>query len=134
MKSFRILSCVLSTSLILATSVRSADKEEPKKVPPRLAEILTTTPEAFIHPFDTIKDGVLTRDAVLPFPARGFDRADRNGDCKLDKQEGAQMLQVLRQRMTASENAKKLEAKGAEVDQLVNQMLERMDTNKDGKI
>ncbi len=121
----------------LSTADSPADPQEtPKKLPP----ILQASPEEFIKRFDKNKDGSLQKDELPPRLAELFDRADANGDGKLDKEEVTRMLEVLRQRLGADgkgkgkgKNKQKGDAKGPLEDR-VNLLLERMDTNKDGKI
>ena len=82
------------------------------------------TPEQFIKRFDKNGDGVLTKDELPPRLAQAFDRIDANKDGKLDRQEVAALLRVLRQRG----------AGGAQAEQAVKRILDRFDTDKDGKI
>ena len=89
------------------------------------APLARLTPEQFIKRFDKNGDGVLTRDELPPRLADTFDRIDTNKDGKLDKQEVAALLRVLRQRQGAG---------GASAEQTVKRLLDRFDTDKDGKI
>src|ERR1700674_779759 len=77
---------------------QTTDKPAPKPVPPAFLELIKSSPEDFIKRFDKNKDGYLTRDEVPPFLAKGFDKADTNGDGKLDRGEIDQMLRNVRQR------------------------------------
>jgi Ca2+-binding EF-hand superfamily protein len=90
---------------------------------------LKLTPEEFLKRFDKNKDGVLSKDELPPGLARNFDRYDRNSDGKLDLKEIGQMLEAA-QRAFAAKPA----VDEAAVERRVTQILERMDTNKDGKI
>jgi Ca2+-binding EF-hand superfamily protein len=107
-------------------------KEGAGKLPPAVADLLKGGAEAFIKHFDKNQDGVLTKDELPPRLAMIFDKADANGDGKLDKQEVERLLQVLRTRLGEARN--KAGKGGADVDRMVERMLARMDTNKDGKI
>lgn len=132
------LSLCLAAAAVMTSSLSAADKDEPKKTPPAVVELLKGTPEEFIKRFDKNKDGYLTKDELPPRLAQGFDRADTNGDGKLDRKEVAEMLKVLRRRAgidtkgTATET--KTPAANPDVERIVAAQLERMDTNKDGKI
>src|SRR5437867_9739823 len=92
------LSVCLAAAAVMTSSLSAADKEEPKKTSSALIELLKGTPEEFIKRFDKNKDGYLTKDELPPRLAQAFDRADTNGDGKLDRKEVAEMLKVLRQR------------------------------------
>ncbi len=116
------------------------DKDPPKKpAAPELARFLEIGPEKFLERFDKNKDGVLTKDEVPPFVARHFERADRNGDGKLDKAEIEELYKMLRRAAKPGkpEAPKKPESgdkPSAEVERRVDDLLTRLDTNKDGKI
>ncbi|HXL16070.1 MAG TPA: EF-hand domain-containing protein, partial [Streptosporangiaceae bacterium] len=62
--------------------------------------------------------------------AKMFDKADSNGDGKLDRGEIDQMLRLMRQRLGVQAPA----AAGPEIEKVVNGLLAQFDTNKDGKI
>lgn len=125
--------CLLSLLTLLSAGLSpivAADQNTPKKRPQAPA-FLKDTPEEFIKRFDKNKDGFLTRDELPPFLARVFDRVDTNGDGKLDKQEVATLLQVLRRRFAQGNNQP---AARPQVDRLVNSILQRMDKDMDGRI
>jgi Ca2+-binding EF-hand superfamily protein len=122
----------LAVGFVTVYFATAADKPEVKPLPPFLVESLKGSAEDFIKRFDKNKDGYLTKDELPPRLAQAFDRFDRNGDGKLDKQEVEQMLQMLRKRFGIEKNEPV--AAGPEVDRIVARMLERMDTDKDGRI
>jgi Ca2+-binding EF-hand superfamily protein len=125
MKSLFLLVPILA----LCSTVWGADQAAPKKSPAQPPPFLKDTPEQFIKRFDKNMDGFLTRNEVPPFLARAFDRIDTNGDGKLDKQEIAAWLKTAQQRFGQQNGPSQ-----AEIDRVVNGMLERMDKDKDGKI
>jgi Ca2+-binding EF-hand superfamily protein len=120
------------------SSLNAGDKNKQKgqnKVPPALAaRLLNVTAEQFIRRFDKNNDGVLTKDEVPPWLAAMFDRVDQNGDGKLDVNEVDQMLQILRQRLKQDANKAGKPANNLEVARKVDEIFNRLDTNKDGKI
>jgi Ca2+-binding EF-hand superfamily protein len=127
------LVAVLSVALAIVSAVSAADQDPPKKGPMALPELLKLSPEEFLKQFDKNKDGVLTADELPPFLARAFERADANGDGKIDIKEVGELLKILKQRF-GSGTPESAPAMKAEVERRVNEMMERMDTNKDGKI
>jgi len=105
------------------------------------AALMNVTPEQFIKKFDKNNDGVLSKDELPPQMAKGFDRIDRNGDGKLDAAEVGQMLDFIKKRFAdrakAGAAGKKPggdAGKPGEAGEFVAKMMERLDTNKDGKI
>ena len=144
MSRWLLLPFALTVFALVQSSDAADDKEEPKKAPPAIAELLKSRPEEFIKRHDKNKDGYLTKDELPPGLARMFERVDTNGDGKLDKDEVAAMFKMLRQRFEAgkskeTETKKEPEKKretpvSPEVEKMVDSFLERMDTNKDGKI
>jgi Ca2+-binding EF-hand superfamily protein len=132
----RGLMLVLTACLMSVVPAHAADQaqQQPRKIPPAFQLLLRGGTEKFMQHFDKNKDGYLTRDEVPPALAAQFDRVDRNGDGRLDREEIEQLLQVLRRRFGA-EAAKNPPAAGqGNPDQVVRRWLERMDTNKDGKV
>src|SRR5579883_3520181 len=108
-----------------------AKKTDARPVPPALAELLKGNAQDFIRRFDKDKKGYLKKEDLPPRLAGLFDRGDKNGDGKLDRQEAAQLLDGLRKFYGLDKPA----APGKEeVERVVDQILARMDTNKDGKI
>jgi Ca2+-binding EF-hand superfamily protein len=103
-------------------------KPDPKKIPPAAVLLLNNTPEDFIKRFDKNKDGYLTKDEVPPFLANNFEKIDRNGDGKLDRQEIALLKEVLRQRFGVEGKSSQ------EIENIVNALLKQFDKNGDGKI
>ena len=135
---FRLLSLPCLSVLLLAcvTFLEAGDQnDKPKQGPAEMAKLLQGTPDDFIKRFDKNGDGYLTKDELPPRLAAVFDRADANGDGKLDRKEVAAMMQVLRNRLGAAAKAGKNKAADpAAVNRMVENMLQRMDANKDGKI
>jgi len=133
--SILVLICCLVASALPAA--RGGDKNEPKKLPPALAQLLSGSAENFIKRFDRNKDGYLSKDELPPRLAGVFDKFDANSDDKLDRKEVQEMLVVLRQRFGIHTPSPAKPAQGndaKQVERVVNKFLERMDTNKDGKI
>jgi Ca2+-binding EF-hand superfamily protein len=127
----RLLFALVVAAIAIFQDSGSAQKDTPnKKAPPFVAELLKATPEEFIKRFDKNKDGFISKDELPPFLAAAFDKADANGDGKLDRKEVALLLQTLRKRFGQS-TAKPLDP---EVERMVDNFLLRMDTDKDGKI
>jgi Ca2+-binding EF-hand superfamily protein len=127
-----IISFTCWTLAALADDQAQTKKPEPKKVPPAFVQLLKGSADDFIKKFDKNKDGFLSKDELPPALAKVFDKFDTDGDGKLDKKEVEQMLQALRKRFGQEE--KKPPITNPQVDKVVAQLLERMDTNKDGKI
>jgi Ca2+-binding EF-hand superfamily protein len=131
---------VVVSLFALAVPVFADDKknDEPKKNVPPFVELLKLTPEEFIKKFDKHNNGVLTKEELPPGLARVFERMDRNGDGKLDGKEVEQMLKVLRERFSVQAKpdapVKPSAQTSPQVERIIDSMLERMDTNKDGKI
>jgi Ca2+-binding EF-hand superfamily protein len=129
---------VLAGSSATVPVCGAADQDTPKKeavkqIPPAVADVLKATPEEFIKRFDKNKDGFVSKDELPPFLAAAFDRADANGDGKLDQKEVAALLQALRKRFGQSASPL-IKPPDPEVERMVNNFLARMDTDKDGKI
>lgn len=131
---YRLLITALTIAYLTLPRAGAADKEQekPKEAPPAVAALFKLSAEDFIKRFDKNGDGMLDKDEMPPFMARGFDKFDGDNNGKLDKKEVEQMLQGLRQRFPAGGDAKA--ASPAELDKHVDKMLEIMDKNKDGKI
>jgi Ca2+-binding EF-hand superfamily protein len=129
-----LVAVIGSTKLVSAQPGDKNKKNKLNKIPPAAAKLLDATPEQFIKRFDKNNDGVLTKDELPPRLAAVFDRADQNGDGKLDADEVARMLDVLRQRMKQTPNKAGAPAKNPELSRRVDEIFNRLDTNKDGKI
>ncbi len=115
--------------------VAAADKTEPPQKP--APGWLKLTPDEFLKRFDKNNDGVLTKDELPPRLAPNFDRFDRDGDGKLDKKEIGLMLEAAQRMFAGAAPGKpgtKPAVNAAAVEQRVNNVFQRMDTNKDGKI
>jgi Ca2+-binding EF-hand superfamily protein len=126
----------LLTAAYLACSLasgRADDKSQPNQIPPGLQRLIQGRADDFIRHFDKNKDGYLTPDELPPRLSRMFSQFDRNGDGKLDRQEVEKMLQVVRQRLGSGSGLAGA-GKGASPQQIVAGLLQRQDTNKDGKI
>ena len=105
MSRWFLLPLALAVFALVQSSDAADDKDDPKKAPPAIAELLKSRPEEFIKRHDKNKDGYLTKDELPPALARIFDRLDTNGDGKLDKDEVAAMFKMLRQRFERTEQA-----------------------------
>jgi len=132
---------LLALSIVLISTVYDplhADDQNKKKGqnknPQAQAWLLTATPEQFIKRFDKNNDGFLTKDELPPRLAAAFDRADQNGDGKLDVDEIGQMLEVLRRNIKANANKSAGPAKNPDIERRVADVFNRLDTNNDGKI
>jgi Ca2+-binding EF-hand superfamily protein len=134
----------MSRSLALAAAIvlgavsslpaQETKKPEAKKpLPPAVAEMLKATPEDLIKRFDKDGDKVLTRDESPPFIAKAFDKADRDGDGKLNRSEVATLLQVLRGFLGEKKDAQ-TKVNEAELDRFVDGLLKQFDSDRDGKI
>lgn len=125
-----LLSCVVALAAGVAVRGQDEPKKPPQKVPPAkiaaFQELLKGSAEDFIAKFDKNGDKQLVADEAPPFLAKSFEKADRDGNGKLDAGEVRQMLEVLR-RFTPGVGAPK-------AGEFVTQMLQRMDKDKDGKI
>jgi Ca2+-binding EF-hand superfamily protein len=99
--------------------------------PSKPPAVLQLSPEQFIKRFDKDHDGQLSRDEVPPRIAQAFDRFDRNGDGKLDRREVAAMLETLRRRFGVTGRQA---GQRPGLDRMVNNILERLDANKDGMV
>jgi Ca2+-binding EF-hand superfamily protein len=121
---------------VVVAAAAGQDKKDPKKQPAqRPPGFLKDTPDQFIKRFDKNKDGFLTRDELPPFLARQFGNFDTNGDGKLDKKEVAALLKTLRQRYRQVNRQQSGQGAGnPQVERIVNDILRRMDKDKDGKI
>jgi Ca2+-binding EF-hand superfamily protein len=126
-----LLLCAMSA---VSTAPFPDDKKPQQKIPPAVAFLLKSTPEEFIKRFDKNKDGYLTKDELPPALANQFEKLDTNGDGRLDRQEVERMFVVFRQRFAQADKAKAKTFDSAAVERGVEDILRRLDTNKDGKI
>ena len=111
---------------------QSAAGPAPKaKLGPEMIRWMKETPEQILKRLDKDGDGYLSRDEAPPFLRGNFDKADRNGDGKLDRKEIALVQQRLRQRF--GQGQKQPPADGPAVEKALQRLLQ-MDTNGDGKI
>jgi Ca2+-binding EF-hand superfamily protein len=113
---------VLATALLLATGAHA--RQDQKKLPPEVAELLKLDADGFLKKFDKNQDGFVTKDELPEYLAKTFERFDRNGDGKLDRTEIAALLQTLRLML----------APPPEVEAVVEKLLALYDTDKDGKV
>jgi len=127
---------LVATFLFVSTnSSPGSDDPKPTQIAPEVAKLIQGSAGDFIKRFDKNGDGYLTKDELPPRLAALFDKMDANGDGKLDKKEVTVMLQVLRKRLgVAAGTTDKKPAAQPDFDRMVANLLERMDTNKDGKI
>src|SRR5262249_14234722 len=94
----RVVIAIVALSLLLSFSGmgRAADTDQAKNPRQEVMQLLKGSAEDFIKHFDKNKDGVLTADELPPFLARNFfEKADANGDGKLDTQEVKALMEVL---------------------------------------
>lgn len=117
-----------------ASAPQDAKKADARPVPPALAELLKGNAQDFIRRFDKDKKGYLKKEDLPPRLADLFDRGDKNGDGKLDRQEAAQLLDGLRKFYGLDKPAQPAAPGKEEIERVVDQILARMDANKDGKI
>jgi Ca2+-binding EF-hand superfamily protein len=145
-----VLFALLVSAMIASAGSAADDKTDKKKEPGKaLAEFLKLSTDEVIKRLDKNGDGALQKDELPPALARAFDRFDKNNDGKLDRGEVEAMMAALRKRFgeaapepatPAKEKDKKEKEKDkpktndAEVDKMVDRILERLDKNKDGKI
>jgi Ca2+-binding EF-hand superfamily protein len=114
---------------------RCDDNPNQANPPPLIQQLLVLNADQFIRRFDRNRDGYLTKNELPPRLAAQFDKWDTNADGKLDKKEVDALLQTLRRRFGVNTSKPNTQpANQADLDKAVARMLERMDTNKDGKI
>jgi Ca2+-binding EF-hand superfamily protein len=137
---------------VSASSPTSA-QDAPKKVSPKVLELIKGSADDFIKEFDKGKKGYLTKEDVPPLIAANFAKFDTNGDGKLDKKEVEQMLVALRKRLAdqggapatvtgksmADFDALDKKADGRITREMVKgtpyeTVFDEIDTNKDGKL
>src|SRR5438445_175261 len=121
---------VLVSSFVVTSTARP-QTELAKQLPPRLVELLKSTPDQFIKRLDKNMDGVLTKNELPPFLGKNFEKWDLNGDGKLNRDEVGQMLNAVRKFLGVENPAAK---NIPQVEKIIDNILLRMDTNKDGKI
>lgn len=127
-----ILGLVLAAPVLsFAGDPPKVQRSGPKTLPPAVAEIIRGSADDFIRRFDRNRDGSLTKAELPPRLAAGFDRADTNLDGRLDRKEIGEMLYLLREHFGIASD---VEAKDPEADRVVAGLLERMDSDKDGRI
>jgi Ca2+-binding EF-hand superfamily protein len=138
----RLLACtLLCLSLgLLLTADGAAGQDEPKqkgdepkkKGPAMLAELSKLSAEDFIKRLDKNKDGYLSKEEVQAFPrlSDNFSRFDLDGNGLLDKKEVERMLTEVRKRLGQAAGP----ASKADVERRVDEILKRLDTDKDGKV
>jgi Ca2+-binding EF-hand superfamily protein len=121
---------ILILALVASTSRAQDDKTPDKKtLPSKLEKLFLLEPDAFLKALDANMDGFLQKSELPDFLAKGFALADKNGDGKLDREETAQLLRIVRDFFGLTRPA----AAPAADDILAN-LLKRFDTNMDGKI
>jgi Ca2+-binding EF-hand superfamily protein len=125
-----MLRSLVALCLLLIGSVAVfAQAPAPRQLPPHMAFWLKSTPDGILRRYDKDGDGYLSREEAPPFLRPQFDKADQNKDGKLDRQEIAAVLRVLRQRFAAKLPA----ANSAEVEAIYQRLL-KLDSDGDGKI
>jgi Ca2+-binding EF-hand superfamily protein len=117
--------------LPVTSNAQTPSKPPAKQLPPRLLELLKSTPDQFIKRLDKNKDGVLSPNELPPFLAKKFDKWDLNRDGKLNRDEVGQMLDAVRSFVGVDSPAAK---NNPQVERIIDNILLRMDANKDGKI
>jgi Ca2+-binding EF-hand superfamily protein len=125
---------VLLMLFVLLASGQAAPRDEPKQAPPAIQKLIEGSAENFIKRFDKNGDGYLTKDELPPRLAAAFAKFDLDSDGKLDKQEVEAMLKILRKQLATKAGAPAKAPSAADVARRVDLLLERLDTNKDGKI
>ncbi len=121
--------------LLFAVAGTYADDKQDKTTP--AAAILKMTPEQLLKLWDKNKNGFVDKEEVPPQIRQYFEQLDTNGDGKLDQNEIAQLLEILKRRrleQDAQQGKVKGKNKGSDVDSKIDALLRRLDTNKDGKI
>ena len=104
MKATLLLGIVGVLAMVALEPAQTQDKGPPKKLPgPQVLEMLKKSPEEFIKQFDKNMDGFLQKEELPPFLAKTFERFDKNNDGKLNREEVNQMLQSMRQLLTAQQ-------------------------------
>src|SRR4051794_5344880 len=91
---------IVVVGLLLSVSgpalAQETKKPLPKPPPPAVLELLKSTPEEFLKRWDKNGDGALSKDELPPFLAQAFEKLDKDGNGKLDRQEVAAMAQLYR--------------------------------------
>jgi Ca2+-binding EF-hand superfamily protein len=124
----RMLSVIFLLIVGAAAQGQTEEKKKPLPLPPALAEILKATPDELLKRFDKNGDGALSKEELPPLLARNFEKADRDSNGKLDREEIAVMLKVVRA------NLGQLGPPGMDIERFVDGLLQQQDANKDGKI
>jgi len=115
----------------LSASSAQTQTKPPKQLPPKVVEFLKLSPDQFIKRFDKNMDGMLSRNEVPPFLGKNFEKWDLDGDGKLNRDEVGQMINAVRNYLGVESPAGK---NSPQVEKIIDNILLRMDTNKDGKI
>src|SRR5882757_8432485 len=129
----------LPTLLLLLCAVTGTPADDKQEKAPPGAAILKLTPEQLLKLWDKNMDGYVDKEELPAQIRQLFDRFDQNSDGKLDQKEIGQLLEILKKRRQ-DEDAGLAQFKGKnkgvgnDVDREVNALLQRLDTDKDGKI
>jgi Ca2+-binding EF-hand superfamily protein len=153
MRRFLVAAAFCTLVGAFTTTGTAQEKDEAKKkAQAALAQMLNSTTEEFIKRFDKNGDGVLTKEELPPRLAAAFERFDADKNGSLDKQEVGEMLKTLRARFgndnktpatktpetkpatKTPETKPSPEKTNPQVEAIVDDILARMDTNKDGQI
>jgi Ca2+-binding EF-hand superfamily protein len=126
----------LATFALLLYAVTGTPADDKQEKPAAGPAFLKLSPEQLLKLWDKNKDGYVDRDELPKQAQPLFDRVDQNKDGRLDQKELGQLLEILKKRRLEEEarQAKGNKGAGSELEREVNALLQRLDTNKDGKI
>lgn len=129
-----LLSCLLVFCFWFCSAQgQQADPLKGKKGSPAENPLAKLDTDGFLKLFDKQKRGYVTKDELPPRLAPFFEQMDRDADGRLDRTEIEQMLQVVKARAKA-EAKKQEKPESPKVPPQVRDIMDRMDTNKDGTI
>lgn len=125
--------------VFLATAAVGADEKPASKVKEETNAAVDRMVANILERMDTNKDGKISRQEAKGRIAENFDRLDTNKDGYLDKDELRRVARIMVENWAKAEpsktgDSKKPEAGEAAVERILQNLLERMDANKDGNI